>query len=71
MWPAEPSVGRFGLPEEFGESTHGAQKLKERYMIYDPRVCDMPRSVAFRDEKYLGDGGKSMDNASRKMSKLL
>eukprot|EP00972_Heterocapsa_arctica_P013398 1972578-Heterocapsa_arctica.AAC.1 len=55
MWPAEPGVGRFGLPTDFGESTHPAPKLNERHMIYDPRVCDMPRTVAFRDEKHAGD----------------
>eukprot|EP00972_Heterocapsa_arctica_P029621 4363987-Heterocapsa_arctica.AAC.1 len=73
MWPAEVSVGRFGLPDDFGPSTHGHNpNLNEKYMIFDPRICEMPPAIAFRDEKFVDKKVIiDLENASHKLSKLL
>eukprot|EP00972_Heterocapsa_arctica_P062136 9158830-Heterocapsa_arctica.AAC.1 len=73
MWPSEPGVGRFGLPADFGPpSPMDDPNLDAKYMIYDPRVCDMPSNVARRSEKPIAKSAINDANAaSHKLSLLL
>eukprot|EP00972_Heterocapsa_arctica_P071708 10592958-Heterocapsa_arctica.AAC.1 len=55
VWPYEPEVGRFGLPADFGNEKSlkglGGKAKHPRFMIFDERVCEMPTTVATRDDK--------------------
>ncbi len=57
VWPSRPVVGRFGLPEDFGDvltqggPTRGKPK-NPLSMIYNERFCELPANVATRNEAH-------------------
>eukprot|EP00972_Heterocapsa_arctica_P041970 6190290-Heterocapsa_arctica.AAC.1 len=56
MWPSDHTVGRYGLPVGFGVINNtappGAWRAAQNpiFMIYNERICDMPATLAARDE---------------------
>eukprot|EP00972_Heterocapsa_arctica_P013001 1909564-Heterocapsa_arctica.AAC.1 len=73
MWPSVAGVGRFGLPADFGlELAEDHVCLDPNYMIYDPRVCDMPIGVARQlDRPKSPSAIKDANDASHKLTNIL
>eukprot|EP00972_Heterocapsa_arctica_P027783 4085864-Heterocapsa_arctica.AAC.1 len=44
MWPTQPIVGRFGLPNDFAEVWDISIPLEDspKWMIFDAKLCNMP-----------------------------
>eukprot|EP00972_Heterocapsa_arctica_P001635 234294-Heterocapsa_arctica.AAC.1 len=72
VWPSLPGVGRFGLPADFGDmltlkGPSGTAK-KPLFIIFNERVCEMPTTVATRDDKLVsGPNGEKLYDASRSL----
>eukprot|EP00972_Heterocapsa_arctica_P087517 12905552-Heterocapsa_arctica.AAC.1 len=50
VWPSDHTVGRYGLPVDFGDRNDLLGKrgaaMNPIFMIYNMRICDMPSTVA-------------------------
>eukprot|EP00972_Heterocapsa_arctica_P049438 7277319-Heterocapsa_arctica.AAC.1 len=69
MWPSEPGVGRFGLPDDFGPPhPQDTPDHNPKYMIFDKRVCHMPNALARR---LVAGTSVSAVNDAQKASKRL
>eukprot|EP00972_Heterocapsa_arctica_P046791 6907140-Heterocapsa_arctica.AAC.1 len=69
MWPSEPGVGRFGLPDDFGPPHPQDAPIHDpKYMITNKRFCHMPNALARR--LVAGKSDSAVDDARKASMRL-